>query len=76
MVFPFVSGKKLAEGAGNAPTSVMPILFSRQVQPAYICLPSGFSADLIRKFGASGRSPIAFSYGNVSNADCKLQNGE
>src|SRR5436309_8858626 len=32
--------KKLAEGVGNAPTSAMPILFSRQVQPAYICLPS------------------------------------
>jgi hypothetical protein len=30
----------MAEGVGNAPTSVMPILFSRQVQPAYICLPS------------------------------------
>ena len=30
----------LAEGVGNAPTSAMPILFSRQVQPAYICLPS------------------------------------
>ena len=33
-------GLKLAEGVGNAPTSAMPILFSRQVQPAYICLPS------------------------------------
>jgi hypothetical protein len=32
---------ELAEGVGNAPTSAMPILFSRQVQPAYICLPSG-----------------------------------
>jgi hypothetical protein len=31
---------KLAEGVGNAPTSAMPILFSRQVQPACICLPS------------------------------------
>jgi hypothetical protein len=31
---------KMAEGVGNAPTSAMPILFSRQVQPAYICLPS------------------------------------
>ncbi len=31
---------KLAEGVGNAPTSAMPILFSRQAQPAYICLPS------------------------------------
>ena len=31
---------KVAEGVGNAPTSAMPILFSRQVQPAYICLPS------------------------------------
>jgi len=29
----------MAEGVGNAPTSAMPILFSRQVQPAYICLP-------------------------------------
>ena len=27
-------------GAGNAPASAMPILFSGQVQPAYICLPS------------------------------------
>jgi hypothetical protein len=32
--------RKVAEGVGNAPTSVTPILFSRQVQPAYICLPS------------------------------------
>jgi hypothetical protein len=31
---------KLAEGVGNAPTSAMQILFSRQAQPAYICLPS------------------------------------
>ena len=31
----------LAEGVGTAPTSAfMQILFSRQVQPAYICLPS------------------------------------
>ena len=30
----------VAEGVGNAPTSAMPILFSGQVQPAYICLPS------------------------------------
>jgi hypothetical protein len=30
----------MAEGVSNAPTSAMPILFSRQVQPAYICLPS------------------------------------
>jgi hypothetical protein len=30
----------MAEGVGNAPTSAVPILFSRQVQPAYICLPS------------------------------------
>src|SRR5215510_13504426 len=30
----------MAEGVGNAPTSAMPILFSRQVQPACICLPS------------------------------------
>ena len=30
----------MAEGVGNAPTSAMPILFSGQVQPAYICLPS------------------------------------
>ena len=35
-----VKGLKLAEGVGNAPTSAMPILSSRQVQPAYICLPS------------------------------------
>ena len=40
MGFPFVKGLRLAEGVGNAPTSAMPILFSRQVQPAYICLPS------------------------------------
>src|ERR1041385_4312907 len=40
MEFPFVKGERLAEGVGNAPTSAMPILFSRQVQPAYICLPS------------------------------------
>jgi hypothetical protein len=33
-------GHYLAEGVGNAPTSAMPILFSRQAQPAYICLPS------------------------------------
>jgi hypothetical protein len=32
--------EKLAEGVGTAPTSALPILFSRQVQPAYICLPS------------------------------------
>src|SRR5665811_1432268 len=32
--------RDVAEGVGNAPTSAMPILFSRQVQPAYICLPS------------------------------------
>jgi len=32
--------KKMAEGAGNAPASALPILFSGQVQPAYICLPS------------------------------------
>jgi hypothetical protein len=38
----------LAEGAGNAPASAMPILFSGQVQPAYICLPS--------KSGQGGRS--------------------
>jgi hypothetical protein len=30
----------MAEGVGNAPTSAMPILFSGQVQPACICLPS------------------------------------
>ena len=40
MGFPFVEGLELAEGVGNAPTSAMPILFSGQVQPAYICLPS------------------------------------
>ena len=33
--------KVMAEGAGNAPASgENQILFSRQVQPAYICLPS------------------------------------
>ena len=30
----------MAEGVGNAPTSAVPILFSGQVQPACICLPS------------------------------------
>ena len=30
----------MEEGVGNAPTSAKPILFSGQVQPAYICLPS------------------------------------
>ena len=40
MRLPFVKGLKLAEGVGNDPTSAMPILFPRQVQPAYICLPS------------------------------------
>jgi hypothetical protein len=40
MVFPLVVVICLAEGVGNAPTSAMPILFSGQVQPAYICLPS------------------------------------
>jgi hypothetical protein len=30
----------LVEGAGNAPAPAMPVPFSRQVQPAYICLPS------------------------------------
>lgn len=35
----------MAEGVGNAPTSVMPILFSRQVQPACICLPSEFGCQ-------------------------------
>ena len=35
-----LSYRTMAEGVGNAPTSAMPILFSRQVQPAYICLPS------------------------------------
>ena len=34
------SERRMAEGVGNAPTSAMPILFSGQVQPAYICLPS------------------------------------
>jgi hypothetical protein len=32
--------KNLAEGASNALAPVVPVLFSRQVQPAYICLPS------------------------------------
>jgi hypothetical protein len=40
MILPLVEGLKMAEGVGNAPTSAMPILFSGQVQPAYICLPS------------------------------------
>ena len=31
---------KVAEGASNALAPAMPVLFSRQVQPAYICLPS------------------------------------
>jgi len=36
-----IGGGGLADGhRGNAPTSAAPILFSRQVQPAYICLPS------------------------------------
>ena len=35
-----LSYRTMAEGVGNALTSAMPILFSRQVQPAYICLPS------------------------------------
>jgi hypothetical protein len=35
-----LSYETVAEGVGNAPTSAMPILFSRQAQPAYICLPS------------------------------------
>ena len=43
-----LSYRTMAEGVGNAPTSAMPILFSRQVQPAYICLPS--------KNGQGGRS--------------------
>src|SRR5436190_22507774 len=34
------SSLEMAEGVGNAPTSDDPILFSRQVHPAYICLPS------------------------------------
>lgn len=32
------SERRMAEGVGNAPTSAMPILFSRHVQPACICL--------------------------------------
>jgi len=35
-----LSYRTVVEDVGNAPTSAMPILFSRQVQPAYICLPS------------------------------------
>jgi hypothetical protein len=35
-----LSYRTMAEGVGNAPTSAMPTLFSRQVQPACICLPS------------------------------------
>ena len=38
----------MAEGPGNAPGSGVRTLFSRQVQPAYICLPS--------KSGQGGRS--------------------
>ena len=38
--FPLVVRIMLPEGVGNPPTSAMPILFSRQVQPTYICLPS------------------------------------
>lgn len=39
---------KVADGVGNAPTSrVMVILFSKQVQPAYICLPSNGVAGRI-----------------------------
>jgi hypothetical protein len=41
--------RKVAEGVGNAPTSAMPILFSRQVQPAFICLPS--ENDLAARVG-------------------------
>ena len=41
-----LSYETMAEGVGNAPTSAMPILFSRQVQPAYICLPSKLAARL------------------------------
>jgi hypothetical protein len=39
----FVVVETMAEGVGTAPTSALPILFSRQVQPAYICLPSEMS---------------------------------
>jgi hypothetical protein len=44
----------MAEGVGNAPTSAMPILFSGQVQPAYICLPSTRYARI-----ADSRLPIS-----------------
>src|ERR1039457_1704804 len=43
MKFPLVV-VYMAEGVGNAPTSAMPILFSGQVQPAYISLPSKMAA--------------------------------
>src|ERR1700690_2904126 len=36
----FALQKTMAEGASNALAPAMPVLFSRQVQPAYICLPS------------------------------------
>ena len=39
-VLPFWLMVKVAEGASNALAPAMPVLFSRQVQPAYICLPS------------------------------------
>ncbi len=44
----------MAEGVGNAPTSAMPILFSRQVQPAYICLPSKIGCQTWTRTKTSG----------------------
>ena len=44
----------MAEGVGNAPTSAVPILFSRQVQPAYICLPSKIGCQTWTRTKTSG----------------------
>jgi hypothetical protein len=48
----------MAEGVGNAPTSAKPILFSRQVQPACICLPSG-KLFLLTLTPALNRNPFS-----------------
>src|ERR1700748_1474708 len=48
---------QLAESAGNAPPSAIPILFSRQVQPAYICLPSINEERRMRKEELRGGAP-------------------
>jgi hypothetical protein len=50
---PLVEGQRMAEGVGNAPTSAMPILFSRQAQPACICLPS-VNKLMVERAGRSG----------------------